>query len=223
MSLMNIIQRYNPINHIRIEKSRRQLQNKRVTILSSNCLGGLLYHELGLQFLSPTINVRFSSKDFVKFVLNIRHYLQLEFEEEKDNELPYPVGRLGDITVYFVHYSSFEDAASKWKERCQRIQWDNVFVLLNDCDGVNEDDMRALDKSEFHSILVFTARKYPNVHCAFPLKNFKNSESVGNTMKKSVLTGAMLAERAFDFVGWFNQEKGNHLEDYRIGWTVRRK
>lgn len=45
-----------------------------VTILSNNCLGGVICHELGLRFLSPTINLWMTPSDFIKYCANLRHY-----------------------------------------------------------------------------------------------------------------------------------------------------
>ena len=50
--------------------------NNEITILSSNCLGGLLYDRLGLKFYSPTINTLIPSDQFVRFVLNYEEYLK---------------------------------------------------------------------------------------------------------------------------------------------------
>ena len=39
------------------KKYRSELKNKDFTIFSCNCTGGVLYHDLGMKFLSPTINL----------------------------------------------------------------------------------------------------------------------------------------------------------------------
>lgn len=44
------------------------------SIITSNCIAGEMYNDLGLQFTSPTINLFFREKDFLKFVLNLKHY-----------------------------------------------------------------------------------------------------------------------------------------------------
>lgn len=36
---------------------RLRLENSDITILSNNCIGGIIYHKLGLRFKSPTINL----------------------------------------------------------------------------------------------------------------------------------------------------------------------
>ena len=49
-------------NRIRREK----LKNNDFTIISSECAGGVIYHDLGLRFDSPTINLWFKPDDYLK-------------------------------------------------------------------------------------------------------------------------------------------------------------
>lgn len=62
--------------------------------------------------------------------------MRCELEEIHDASVDFPVGRLslpkdgGDVYIKFVHYSSFKCAKEKWEERKNRIDWDNIFVLL---------------------------------------------------------------------------------------------
>lgn len=55
---------------------RRRLKNDNFSILCSNCIGGVIYHRLGKQFLSPTINMWFCQGEFLKFVENLPEYLK---------------------------------------------------------------------------------------------------------------------------------------------------
>lgn len=174
-----------------------------MTILASNCMGGLIYHDLGTPFISPTINTRIDSPDFVKFICNLDEYLSkpLLFYPTKD---PFPVARLGDIVINFVHYHTADEAEKKWQERVKRIDWNNVFVLLNDNCGMTEADYEKLDHCRFSNIKVFTAKSYPQYRCTYQLPPFANQDTVGNTMLRSIFTGKMLVQKYFDFVDWFN-------------------
>lgn len=46
----------------------------------------------------------------------------MEMEEIKQNEYEYPIAKLGDITLYLVHYKTVQDAQIKWKERSERFK-----------------------------------------------------------------------------------------------------
>lgn len=116
-------------------KSKR-LVNHDFSLFCNNCTGGVILHDLGLRFNSPTINLNIQPREFINFVNNLRDYMRCELEEIHDASVDFPVGRLslpkdgGDVYVKFVHYSSFKCAKEKWEERKNRIDWTNVFVLL---------------------------------------------------------------------------------------------
>lgn len=213
MELRKTILKYNPFNLLRLKKCRNGI-NQNITIFASNCMGGLLYHDYGLKFLSPTVNTRFDTPDFIRFVCNIDYYLSQELHFIEAPE-PFPVAMLDDVKVYFVHYHTNDEAEQKWKERIQRIDWNNVFVITNDNDGVTEDDLKALENCKFQNVLVFTANPMPQYRCTFQLKRFAGKKEVGNTMLRSIFTGNMAVQDEFDFTAWFNQVKGRQLEAYR--------
>lgn len=88
---------------------RKKIKNKDFSLFSPNCYAGLIYHRLGLQFKSPTINMLFpSKKEYLKFVSDLKRYLSLDLVESEDERFPYPVGMLGDVELVFNHYKSFE-------------------------------------------------------------------------------------------------------------------
>ena len=73
---------------------RSKLINTDFTIFSQNCIGGIMYHDLGLQFRSPTVNMLFSSKDFIQFMKYIYWYLEQEITFIQ-TDTSYQVGLLG--------------------------------------------------------------------------------------------------------------------------------
>lgn len=62
------------------KKNRQNLVNTDFSLISANCIGGVISHELGLQFLSPTVNLFMSGKDFVKFCSDLKHYTSCNLE-----------------------------------------------------------------------------------------------------------------------------------------------
>ena len=117
-------------------KKSKKLINNNITLMSNNCTGGVILHDLSLRFNSPTINLNIHPKEFINFVNNLRDYMRCELEEIHETSVDFPVGRLSlpnvgeDVYVEFMHYSSFIHAKEKWEERKDRINWNNVFVLL---------------------------------------------------------------------------------------------
>lgn len=65
---------------------RKRLRTKKVRIVSSMCAGGILYHDLGLQFLSPTINM--TIEPFGLFCENLERYLSVPIEAWQSHTHP---------------------------------------------------------------------------------------------------------------------------------------
>lgn len=111
-----------------------RLRNRDFSLITNNCIAGIIYHDLGLPFLTPTVNLFFENKDFFRFAGNLEHYLSCGIEEIHQSGISYPLGllRQGEesVTVHFMHYDSFEQAAAKWKERAARVNWDNLYVVF---------------------------------------------------------------------------------------------
>lgn len=125
-----------------LELFRSKNKNKDFTLISRDCVGGVLYHQLGLKFLSPTINLFLTPTDFNYFCLYLEDYLDGRLEKYKGDEVDYPVGLLypkkgskcdRPVKIGFMHYETFEIATNKWNERKERINRDNIYVLNTMC------------------------------------------------------------------------------------------
>lgn len=113
-------------------KQRKRLRNFNPTIISNNCTAGFIYHDLGLKFLSPTINL--TVKDFPLFISHLEHYLSCELIEISRGGGT-PKGRLvsdhfPSIEIVFNHYSSFQEAKEKWEMRKKRVNFSNLFIIM---------------------------------------------------------------------------------------------
>ena len=123
--------------HKRINlKNRKRLMNTKPTLICSNCAGGFIYHWLGLQFLSPFINLYLTPEDFVKAMENFDEFMNMPLQELTDSGKSYPVG-VGaySIKVYFVHYRSWDEAITKWNKRKQRVDKSNMGIILSNYSG----------------------------------------------------------------------------------------
>lgn len=115
---------------------RKQIRNKNkaLTLITNNCVGGIVYHDLGLEFMSPTINLFFDNEDFFTFVNDIEYYANQEPVEVFDTGKNFPIGELrkGDksIRLYFMHYKTFDEAVEKWKKRAKKIDYNNLFIIF---------------------------------------------------------------------------------------------
>ena len=101
--VLNLKVRYIRLKEIiRIRAIKKQLDLSDVTIFSQNCIGGVMYHDCGAKFLSPTINLYMLPSDFMRFVQNYEKYFA-ESPQIKDGE-KYPIGVFSDgLQINFMH------------------------------------------------------------------------------------------------------------------------
>lgn len=204
------LKEYMPIPYFLHKIQRSRLKNKDITILCNNCLGGVIYHCLGLQFLSPTVNLMVNSTaDFIKFCKNIDYYLQLTITEIQDETVPYPVGMCGDIKLHFNHYRTFSEAVSKWEIRKKRINWDNLYIISNDyiSDTVflSREEILEFGELKCKNLIMFTSVKYPDI----PYTYYLGLKKLKRFMFTHRLTGLREFEKYWDYVSFLNAEKDN--------------
>ncbi len=210
--IKSFLTKTNPIAKRRIKDMRRRLENTTPTFFCPNCIGGILFHDLGLQFRSPTINLMMTQTDFVKFIKDPSGYLAKDFVFFKHEEYTCPCARLGDVAIHFTHYATEEEAVKKWKTRAERIDPENTFVFLAERDGLTENDIRSLKELRVKGLVVFTARPYDDIPYAVPVDTVESDGQVGNVLKQSLISGQRVYEKYFDFVRWFNEANGGDYD-----------
>ncbi len=147
------------INRKQINKKLRQkIKNNNCSIISSNCIGGMIYHDLGFKFLSPTINMYFNTEDFAKLVSNIEKYMNIYPELIKND--PFPVLLLEDIKLFCLHYKTYMEAIQAWERRKERINYDNIFVIATDRDCNNKEDLKIIDKADYDKVIFVSDKNH---------------------------------------------------------------
>ena len=134
------------LNNLRKKYLRYKNKNKDFTIFSSNCIGGVISSELGVRFNSPFVNLWLNAKDYIKFLKNPQKYLNYELTFCDEEGIKYPIGLLGDIKIYFYHYSTKKEAKKKWIVRTKRINFNNLYIIFTDRDSCNYNDLLEFDK-----------------------------------------------------------------------------
>lgn len=212
-SIKSLVSAKNPLAVARRNRMRAQMTNTTMTFLCPNCLGGILFHDLGLQFRSPTVNLMMEQQDFVRFVLHMDEYLAKDFEFFDHPEYSFPCAHLGDITVHFTHFKTKEDALAKWQARSARIDRSNMFIFALERDALTYEDIAALGNLSVRGIAVFTAHEYPNLPYTIYLPELsKDGRIEANVLQKSYKDDSRLYEKYFDFVRWFNEANGGNYD-----------
>lgn len=163
-----------------IEEARKKFEKKTLSILSQQCIGGVIYHDMGMQFLSPTINLYLNAKDFLTMVENIEYYMKLPVDMKMENGKI--VGYLEDLRIVFMHYTEIENAKQKWEERKTRILWDKIFVICSDRDGFDEECFERFQKLKYPKALVARNPKWKNEKFCVYLEKYSEEEYIPDTI-----------------------------------------
>lgn len=190
------------VNSVYERHIRRRLINNDFTLLCSNCIGGIIYHRLGLQFHSPTVNLWMHQRDFLKLATNPDLvYGELHFIH---SEYDYPVAELNGITIYFNHSSSEEEARRDWERRAKRINPNNIFLIMYDREDITEEDIRSFGRIPCRGCLVLSSKAYPDIPYVKTMKPSKRQ--FGQQFIDRDWLGFRTFEKHFDYVAWLNQQ-----------------
>lgn len=137
------------------ERNKNRLFNKSVSLICSNCTGGIMYHWLGLQFRSPFINLYMDANDYLTALEDFDNFLEAPIKPLTDSGKTYPVGRSthkGEL-IHFMHYGSFDEAIKKWDDRKSRIDKNNMAVMFTNWPGENGGEAVRKRLNEPHCII----------------------------------------------------------------------
>jgi uncharacterized protein (DUF1919 family) len=185
--------------------NRLRLRNKKPSLITNTCIGGILYHELHLKFCSPTINCGILvPEEFITFCEHLDTYLNLPIDFVS-SQWEYPVGILhgefGDITVYFAHYKTEKEARDKWLERVKRVDYNNLYVLM-DGDDCSDDQVELFDKLSIKNKVIITMKEYPQYKSVFAIR--RSDYPQGKILEYGLLHGGARWYELFDFVHFIN-------------------
>ena len=185
-------------------KRKKKLKNYDFTIISNNCWGGLIYQSYGLKYNTPTIGCYFMSDDYIKFISNIHNYINQNlcfidpktskwYSNVKDykNYGKYPVGRLGDIEIFFMHYSSEQEALNKWNKRKKRINYNNILFKFSEMNNCNKKNIEQFQNLKLNNKICFISKKYKQMENSYTVVVSKKNvtitkEPFGNSTKINI-------------------------------------
>lgn len=112
-----------------------ELKESRISIISNNCWGGVIYRTLGMECLSPFKNLSLEEEDYLRLLKNFKYYMGceprfLKYAYNKNSKKEYPVMLLDDVKLHCNHDTNPEEAAEKWNRRKVKINYDNLFVEM---------------------------------------------------------------------------------------------
>ena len=169
----------------------------------------MCYNDLGLKFLSPTINLFFGHHGFIDLITHLEEYRDAVLEKTNnydinENNVHSPIcilrkSSLPDIYIHFLHYDTYEEAVTKWYERYNRINTKKIFLVIE-----------AMDDHEHELIDEYAALPYPKIIFtdlkSNPLKSVMHMSIYDKYDKKKSLTGfvSLLGKRGYDEFDFVN-------------------
>lgn len=170
-----------------------RLKHKDITIISNNCWGGVFYRNNNLEYLSPTLGLFFMAEDYIKFIYNLKEYINanLQFIRIEDSKyydylkkLNYkaPIGKIKDVEIMFLHYKDEIEAREKWNRRKERINWNKIIYKFSDQNMCTYEHLKKFNDFKANNKICFTTRNYAEIN-SIPIKKFNNAECVVDDIK----------------------------------------
>lgn len=188
---------------------RKRLRYPNFTIISNNCWGGVISEYFDIQKNSPTVGLYFYAEDYIKFVYNLKWYISQTLqiiptktsryyinlvETGVDNSI---VGTIDDIEIIFLHYTTPEDAINKWNRRCERINWEHLFIKFSEMNLCSERDLKLFDALPFKNKVMFTRLPRPEYSSSHYYSGYEN--------ESQILFDTKPANKCLDLVEFLNQ------------------
>ncbi len=184
--------------------NRLRLKNNNFSIISKNCVGGMIMEDLHLPFTSPTAGISIPSPDFIRMCENLKEYMNMEIVELEDNSVKYPVGLLGDVRLDFMHCKTFQEAVEKWERRKKRINYDNLFFCMVERDDCNEELLERFSRLECKNKVWFTHLDRKNDFCVY-IPGYEKT-GLGNLLDFTGWNRKRIYETNFDPIKWLNRK-----------------
>ena len=160
--------------------AKKAFIQQNISFISQQCIGGIIYHDMEMKFLSPTINLYFKSTDFLKMVENLEFYINIPIDIKTENGLI--VGYLKDVRIIFLHNNNENLAKEKWEERKKRICFDKLFIICTDRDGFDDACFERFKKLKYPKALITRNEKWKDENFCIYLKKYKDDDCIPDTI-----------------------------------------
>jgi uncharacterized protein (DUF1919 family) len=202
------------LNKVYCAVARRRLKNHDFTIISDDCWGGGVYEDLQLQYITPTVGLFFYAPCYIDFLENFNQLIQLElffvneskYKEANDCRFQknhhYPIAKLKEVEIHFLHYDSEEEANSNWTRRKSRINFSNLYFKFSDRNLCTPEIINRFDRlpiSEDNKVM-FTAKKLNSIKSAVFLRKYIEKSFIGD-----IYNNRWAYRRNFDVAKWLNK------------------
>ena len=197
-----------------------KLKNRDFSIIANNCCGSLMYDSLRLNKLSPTCSLLIDRHSFIIFCRHLKEYLDMPVEAPTEQEQKLypgcrvPIGMLKasdtlpPVGLVFTHYDSFETARETWYRRRERVNYDNLFFVLDCGMEKNEELLDEFERLPYENKVAFTVLEdRERWKDTFSFQYYLDGYFHPGAFMDYILTdsGVYKVLDEFDYVNWLNQ------------------
>ena len=167
---------------------------RKISIISNDCWGGILSRSLRLEHRSPFKNLYLKDWDYLKCLNDLEHYC-LEADPvfdrwqegtEIDDYPEYPVLCLDDIDIYCNHDQDPDQAIEKWLRRRKKINMDDLFVEMRT--GLKESEQQFEDLKQYPSRGCFVPYPSDMPHSC-EVRKLREKHTWGKAVHENVMVG----------------------------------
>lgn len=196
------------------KKDIELLKNKNFVIISDNCWGGSLYQWLKREYNTPFVGLWMYADCYIKLLSNFKYYMgkELSFTKKSiylNSDVKYPIGKIEDIEIHFLHYKNEDDAKTKWNKRTARMleetNLNNYFFKMCDGGNANRDTFKQFHTLPFKNKISFSVQNYKDLN----IKNHYYIKERDKKVKNSIPNGVKLFKLTFLYVDVFKWIKNN--------------
>jgi uncharacterized protein (DUF1919 family) len=181
-TMNKIVRALNKFNREQAWKDKKKkVLSQDITILSNTCIAGIVYHDLGRQFISPTINLSIPVDQFIKFCASISRYRSAEMKDiTQEAGRGYPVGLLEDVEVNFVHYKTFAEAKHIFFERFSRINLKKIAIIAVAPPKDAEKIVEEFEKLPYKNKVILVGEDMPQYPDAYHLQSLNGKNDISS-------------------------------------------
>ncbi len=141
------------------------LKNHKFAIVSNNCWGFQLYKILNRQYNTPFVGLYILFDEYLLLTENIKKYLTVKITEKNfiTTHENFPVAKIYDVRIFFMHYKDQQEAISKWNNRRKRLliflkEYGEGRIIYKFCDkdSENSSDLDKLTRINKKRKIIFT-------------------------------------------------------------------
>lgn len=191
-----------------VKSMTRKTGDRRVRILATSCMGGVLYHDIGKPFDSPTINLTIAGMDFIKLCSDPEYYMTHIPTLKDVSPQGYPIADVAGLRVNAVHYKDIEDFNDQWMRRCKRFLEktdEEILLIASDAQIRTDEEIEAFHALPYRKVC-FTVRENVPYEEFIYVPGYEGQDAVGDLTRYADFTGKRVFEKYFDFVKWINAE-----------------